>query len=46
MMGQVTTFVRDREFLAGPPFHLVLDAGSLDGLVERLAILCLGGLKG
>ena len=46
MMGQVITFVRDREYLARPPLNLVLDAGSLDGLVEQLAILCLGGLRG
>ncbi len=46
MMGQVITFVRDREALAGPPFHLKLDAQSLDGLVERLTGLCLGGLRG
>ena len=45
MMGQVVTFVRDREYLAEPPFRLALDASSIDGLVETLAGLCLGGLR-
>ena len=45
MMGQVVTFVRDREYLAGPPLNLALDGASLDGLVDRLAGLCLGGLR-
>ncbi len=31
MMGQVITFVRDREYLAGPPFHLDLDAPRSTG---------------
>ncbi len=31
MMGQVVTFVRDREYLAGPPFHLDLDAPRSTG---------------
>ncbi len=44
MMGQVVTFVRDREYLAGPPLNLVLDATSLDRLVDCLTGLCLGGL--
>ena len=46
LMGQVVTFVRDAEYLAAPPFYLVLDAGSLDGTVETLAGLCLAGLGG
>lgn len=44
LMGQIVTFVRDGEYLAAPPFSLVLDAASLDELVERLTELCLGGL--
>ena len=46
LMGQVVTFVRDAEYLAAPPFHLVLDAGSLDGAIETLTGLCLAGLGG
>ena len=44
MMGQVVTFVRDRDYLAGPPFNLAFDAASIEGLVDRLTGLCLGGL--
>ena len=46
MMGQIVTFVRDREYLAGPPFNLAFNAASLDELVDRLTGLCLGGLMG
>ena len=45
LVAQVVTFVRDGEFLSRPPFDLVLDGGALDGLVERLSALCLGGLS-
>ena len=46
MMGQVVTFVRDRDYLAGPPLNLAFDAASLDRLVECLTGLCLCGLAG
>ena len=45
LVAQVVTFVRDGEFLSRPPFDLTLDGEALDGLVERLAALCLGGLS-
>ncbi len=44
LMAQVVTFVRDGQYLAHPPFNLTLDETSLDGLVEVVAALCLGGL--
>ena len=44
LVVQTVSFVRDGEFLSRPPFSLSLDAAALDGLVERLAALCLGGL--
>ena len=44
LVAQAVTFVRDGEFLSRPPFDLALDAAALDGLVERLAALCLRGL--
>ncbi len=46
MVGQAVTFLRDADYWSRPPFSVALDAGSLDGLVETLARLCLGGLAG
>ena len=46
LVAQTITFVRDREYLSRPPFDLALEEAALDGLVEQLAALCLGGLAG
>jgi AcrR family transcriptional regulator len=44
LLGQTFTFIRDLDWLSRPPLDLRLDKPSLDGLVEVLTSLCLGGL--
>lgn len=44
LMGQTTTFIRDAEWLAQPPFRLALDGDRVAELAETLADLALRGL--
>lgn len=46
VVQQPVTVVRNAARLTGPPLHLDVGPGAVDGLVERLTRLCLGGLSG
>ena len=44
LLGQTLTFIRDAEWLAGPPFGLGFDRAGVDDLAATLAALCGQGL--
>ncbi len=44
LMGQTVTFIRDAEWLAGPPFNLGFGRAEVEDLARTLARLCHDGL--
>lgn len=45
LLGQTYTFIRDMDWLGRPPFGLVLDRTTLDGLIEDLWRLAFNALS-
>ena len=44
LIGQTATFIRDADWLAGPPINLDVRRANVEDLAQTLASLCHGGL--